>query len=147
MFANMVMAYEALSDEEKRSLEGLRAVHSWEASRLNTGNRPATEEQKRERPPVSHPLVRTHPDGRKSLYLGMHIGHIEGMDYNEGRALLADLLERATADHFVYRHKWRQGDLVLWDNRVLLHRADRNYDMAEHRRVLHRTVVKGTVPV
>lgn len=147
MFANMVMAYDALSDEEKRSLEGLRAVHSWEASRLNTGNKPATEEQKRERPPVSHPLVRTHADARKSLYLGMHIGHIEGMDYDEGRALLADLLERATADRFVYRHKWRKGDLVLWDNRVLLHRADRNYDMAEHRRVLHRTVVKGTVPV
>jgi taurine dioxygenase len=147
LFANMLLAYDALSDEEKQSLEGLRAVHSWEASRRNTGNKPATEEQKRERPPVNHPLVRTHADGRKSLYLGMHIGHIEGMDYDEGRALLADLQERATADRFVYRHKWRKGDLVLWDNRVLLHRADRNYDMGTHPRVLHRTVVKGTVPV
>jgi alpha-ketoglutarate-dependent taurine dioxygenase len=147
LFANMKLAYAALPDDEKRSLDGLRAVHSWEASRRNTGNKPATEEQKRERPPVSHPLARTHGNGSKSLYLGMHIGHVEGMDYDEGRALLDDLLTRATVEPFVYRHKWHKGDLVLWDNRVLLHRADRNYDMAAHRRLLHRTVVKGTVPV
>ena len=125
----------------------LISARRWEANRLNTGNKPATEEQKRERPPVSHPVVRTHANGRKSLYLGVHIGHVEGMDYDEGRALLADLQERATAERFVYRHNWKKGDLVLWDNRVLLHRADRNYDMALHPRVLHRTVVKGTVPV
>lgn len=147
LFANMALAYDALSESEKQSLEGLRCIHSWEASRRNTGNKPATEEQKRERPPVSHPLVRTHANGRKSLYLGMHIDCIEGMDYDEGRALLADLLERATAEQFVYRHQWNVGDLTLWDNRVLLHRADRNYDMGAHPRVLHRTVVVGTVPV
>lgn len=146
LFASMVLAYDALSDAEKKSLEGLRCTHSWEASRRNTGNKPATEVQKRERPPVSHPLVRTHASGRKSLYLGMHIDCIEGMDYDEGRALLADLLERATAEQFVYRHQWHVGDLTLWDNRVLLHRADRNYDMAAHPRILHRTVVVGTVP-
>lgn len=147
LFANMAMAYDALSGTEKQSLEGLRCIHSWEASRRNTGNKPATEEQKRERPPVSHPLVRTHANGRKSLYLGMHIDCIEGMDYDEGRAMLADLLERATAEQFVYRHQWHVGDLTLWDNRVLLHRADRNYNMGAHPRVLHRTVVVGTVPV
>jgi len=147
LFANMLKAHESLEDAEKRKLAPLRAVHSWEASRRNTGNRPATEEQKRERPPVSHPVVRTHPSGRKSLYLGMHIGHIEDMDYEAGRAYLADLLDRATEERFVYRHQWRPGDLTLWDNRVLLHRADRNYDMASEPRVLHRTVVKGTVPV
>ena len=146
LFASMVLAYDALSDAEKKSLEGLRCTHSWEASRRNTGNKPATEVQKRERPPVSHPLVRTHASGRKSLYLGMHIDCIEGMDYDEGRALLADLLERATAEQFVYRHQWHVGDLTLWDNRVLLHRADRNYDMAAHPRILHRTVVVGPVP-
>lgn len=147
LFANMLLAYDALEEDERQSLASLRAVHSWEANRLNTGNAPATEQQKRERPPVSHPIVRTHANGRKSLYLGVHIGHVDGMDYDAGRALLADLLERSTAERFIYRHAWRPGDLTLWDNRVLLHRADRNYDMAAHPRVLHRTVVKGTKPV
>lgn len=147
LFANMALAYDALADDEKTALAGLRCEHSWEASRRNTGNRPASEEQKRERPPVSHPLVRTQADGRKSLYLGAHVSHVEGMGYEAGRALLADLLERATADRFVYRHQWRPRDLTLWDNRVLLHRADRNFEMAVHPRVLHRTVVRGTVPV
>lgn len=148
LFANMHMGYDAISNEEKRSLQGLKGVHSWEASRRNTGNKPATEEQKRERPPVVHPVVRTHPaTGRKSLYLGMHIGHIEGMPKVEGKAILDDLLERATVPAHVYRHQWKKGDLVMWDNRCLLHRADRNYDMSTHARVLHRTVVIGSVPV
>ena len=148
LFANMHMGYDAISNEEKRSLQGLKGVHSWEASRRNTGNKPATEEQKRERPPVVHPVIRTHPaTGRKSLYLGMHIGHIEGMPKVEGKAILDDLLERATVPAHVYRHQWKKGDLVMWDNRCLLHRADRNYDMSAHARVLHRTVVIGSVPV
>jgi alpha-ketoglutarate-dependent taurine dioxygenase len=146
LFANMLLAYEALSPLEKNELSELRAIHSWEASRRNTGNRPATEDQKRERPPVSHPLIRTHESGRKSLYLGAHISHIENQDYEEGRILLTRLLENATNDEFVYRHQWRKGDLTLWDNRVLLHRADRNYDMDLYPRILHRTVVKGTKP-
>ena len=148
LFANMHMGYDALPEDEKKALDGLRAVHSWEASRRNTGNKPATELQKRERPPVVHPVVRTHPvTERKSLYLGMHIGHIEGMPQPRGKAMLDDLLERATVPANVYRHQWKHGDLVMWDNRCLLHRADRNYDMSAHARVLHRTVVIGTVPV
>ena len=108
---------------------------------------PATEQQKRERPPVSHPVVRTHPQtGRKLLYIGIHTSHIEGMPEVEGKALLDELLEHASQPDHVYRHKWRQGDLCMWDNRCLLHRADSNYDMSKHRRVLHRTVVRGTVP-
>lgn len=147
-FANMERAYAALGDHKKRSIAGLRVEHSWEASRRNTGNRPATEEEKRDRPPVTHPLVRTHPDtGRESLYLGMHTSHVEGMDRDAGRELLAELLDGATRDEFVYSHQWRAGDLVLWDNRCLVHRATANYDMDVHRRVLHRTVVKGSVPV
>lgn len=146
LFANMLLAYAALSLDERTVLDGLQCVHSWEANRRNTGNRPASEVEKRERPPVVHPLVRTHPDGRKSLYIGAHVSHVEGMGYEAGRALLADLLERATAERFIYRCQWRVGDLTLWDNRVLLHRADKNYDMTVHPRVLHRTVVRGTVP-
>ena len=147
LFANMLLAYEDLTDAECKELADLRAIHSWEASRKNTGNRPATKEQIQERPPVSHPLIRSHPNGKKSLYLGAHISHIENQDYKAGRQRLSNLLKRATQDRFVYRHEWRVGDLTLWNNKVLLHRADRNYEMDKHRRVLHRTVVRGTRPV
>ena len=147
-FANVALAYRALPEGTKRAIATLRAVHSWEANRRNTGNRPATEEEKAERPPVSHPIVRTHPDsGEKVLYVGIHTSHVDGMPEAEGRALLDDLLDHATQPKFIYAHKWRPGDLVMWDNRCLLHRAIANYEMGKHRRVLHRTVVRGTVPV
>jgi taurine dioxygenase len=146
-FANMAMAYAALPEMMKQRIAGLRAVHSWEASRINCNGRPATEEQKRERPPVDHPLVRTHPvSGAKTLYLGNHASHIPGMPEAEGRALLVQLREHATRAAFVHTHHWRAGDLVLWDNRCLLHRALPHEGMGLHRRVLHRTVVKGSVP-
>jgi taurine dioxygenase len=146
-FANMTLAWRALPERTKRAIADLRAVHSWEASRRNTGNRPASEEEKRERPPVSHPVVRTHPDsGAKSLYIGTHTSHVEGMPQDEGAALLDGLLQHATQSRFVYTHLWQPGDLVMWDNRCLLHRALANYDMGRHRRVLHRTVVRGAVP-
>ena len=148
LFCNMQLAYKALTDPEKESLKSLKAVHSWEASRRNTGNIPASEEQKRERPPVSHPLVRTHPVTKsKSLYLGMHVGHIEGMAEEKSKRLLKNLLAKSTIERNIYRHSWQPGDLVIWDNRCLLHKADRNYDMSVHPRVLHRTVVRGTRPV
>lgn len=146
-FANLQLAYEALSPEKREAIDALRAVHSWEASRLNTGNRPATEEEKRDRPPVSHPVVRTHPEtGRKGLYIGIHTSHVEGMEREAGRALLDELLAFATQPAFVYSHAWQPGDLVVWDNRCLVHRASDNYDMGRERRVLHRTVVKGSKP-
>jgi taurine dioxygenase len=146
-FANTALAYAALPAATQQQIAGLRAVHSWEASRINCAGRPATEEQKRERPPVAHPLVRTHPDtGAKTLYLGNHASHIAGMPEAEGRALLVRLREHATQAAFVYTHRWRSGDLVMWDNRCLLHRALPHEAMGLHRRVLHRTVVKGTVP-
>ena len=147
LFCNMHKAYESLSKDEQSFFSKLKAVHSWEASRKNTGNIPASEEQKKERPPVTHPIVRTHPDtGEKALYLGMHIGHIEGVPKKKGKKMLDALLNRSTVPENIYRHSWEKGDLVLWDNRCLLHRADRNFDMGAHRRILHRTVVKGTVP-
>jgi alpha-ketoglutarate-dependent taurine dioxygenase len=146
-FANTVKAYAALDAATKRRLEGLRAVHSWERSRLQSFSHPATEEQKRERPPVDHPIVRTHPDtGEKGLYLGNHASHILGMDEVEGRALIRWLERFATQPEFVYSHRWRRGDLVIWDNRCTMHRALTHENMQQERRVLHRTVVKGTVP-
>jgi taurine dioxygenase len=147
-FCNMELAYAELSDAMKARVADLRVVHSWEANRRNTGNTPATAEENAERPPVSHPMVRTHPDtGAKSLYIGVHTSHVEGMDEGEGRALLYQLLDFATQPHRVYTHQWRKGDLVMWDNRCLLHRAVRDYEMAKYRRILHRTVIRGTVPV
>jgi alpha-ketoglutarate-dependent taurine dioxygenase len=147
-FANTAMAYDALDDATKQRIHGLRAIHSWEASRLQSGSPPATDAQKAERPPVEHPVVRVHPDtGRLALYLGNHGSHIVGMDFAEGRELLRSLLAHVTRPQFVYTHAWRQGDLVLWDNRCLVHRARPHQGMDQHRRVLHRTVVKGTVPV
>jgi alpha-ketoglutarate-dependent 2,4-dichlorophenoxyacetate dioxygenase len=147
-FANMVLAYSALPQAMKGRLIGLRAIHSWEASRLASGSRRASDAEKRERPPVSHPIVRTHPEtGEKALYLGTHAaGGVEGIPEAEGKALLAELLEHATQPQFIYTHHWRPGDLVIWDNRALLHRALANYEMGKHRRVLHRTVVRGSVP-
>ena len=91
--------------------------------------------------------MRIHPDiGEKALYIGTHAAGIAGMPEAEGRALLTELQAHATQADFVYTHRWRPGDLVIWDNRCLLHRAVANYAMATHRRVLHRTVVRGTVP-
>ena len=146
-FANAALGYVALPEATKREIAPLHVVHSWEASRRNLGIAPPSEEQKRERPPVTHPLVRTHPDtGAKSLYLGLHTSHVVEMPEPEGRALLDRLLEHTTQPEFVYAHTWQPGDLVLWDNRCLLHRAMRNYEMTSQRRVLQRTVVRGTKP-
>ena len=146
-FANTAMAYSALDEATKQRLIGLRAVHSWERSRIQSRSLLATEEQKRERPPVDHPIVRTHPDtGAKALYLGNHASHVLGWPEDEGRALIRWLEAFATQAAFVYSHRWQPGDLVLWDNRCTLHRALPHEDMDKERRVLHRTVVKGTVP-
>ena len=146
-FANMAMAYDALPAAMKRQIAGLRVVHSWAASRRRAGAPRPSEIEMQERPPVEHPLVRTHPEtGAKTLYIGNHASHIVGMPAEESEALLQELLEHATQPQFVYTHHWQDGDLVMWDNRCLLHRALANYEMPKYRRVLHRTVVTGTVP-
>ncbi len=147
-FANTELAYAALPDATRHQIDGLRAIHSWETSRTKSGSAPATQAQIRERPPVDHPIARTHPvRGTKALYLGNHASHIVGMPLEQGRTLLAELETHATSAAFVYAHRWLHGDLVMWDNRCLLHRALTDYDMGQHARVLHRTVVRGTVPV
>jgi alpha-ketoglutarate-dependent taurine dioxygenase len=145
-FANMALAYEALAPEIKRRLTGLRVVFYWGAAIERSGERPAAGTPERGQP-VDHPLVRTHPEtGIKSLYLGNHSSHILGWPVAEGRALLDELLAHATQPEFVHAHRWRLGDLVMWDNRCLLHRAVANFALDRHHRVLHRTVLRGTVP-
>jgi alpha-ketoglutarate-dependent taurine dioxygenase len=132
-FANTTLAYDALPEATKRRIAALRVVF-----------RPAFDTRQRG---VDHPLVRTHPDtGRKALYLGNHSTHILGMPDAEGAALLGDLLEHATQRQFVYTHRWRAGDLTMWDNRCLLHRAVLDEDTGKHRRIMHRSLVRGTVP-
>jgi alpha-ketoglutarate-dependent taurine dioxygenase len=144
-FANTAMAYSALSEAVKRHLSGMRVVFYWGAGQALSGDASTPGSQRREM--VDHPLVRTHPDtGATALYLGNHASHILGRPLAEGKALLDELLTHATQRQFVYAHRWRVGDLVMWDNRCLLHRAVANFELDRHRRILHRTVVKGTVP-
>ena len=139
-FVNTALAYEALPDDMKRRIVGLRVTFQWEH-----GRRPGY--YANELPPVDHPLVRTHPEtGRKALYLGHHATRIVGLPEAEGAVLLDELLAHATQPRFTYAHRWRLGDLVMWDNRCLLHRAVANYETTRYRRVMHRNVVKGSVP-
>ena len=146
-FANTRMGYAALPRETKARIAEMKAEHSWEASRRNTKSPPATETQKKERPPVTHPIVRTHPDTKdKILYVGCHVSHIHGLSREESEVFLAELMEHTTQSKFVYSHRWCKGDYVMWDNRCLLHRASPNFDTANEARVLHRTVIIGTVP-
>lgn len=143
-FADMTRAYDALSDDDRRRIADLRVVHSLAYMRESTGDRPPTDAERASAPPVTHPLVRMHPQtGEKSLFLGMYCSQVVGMEPDEGRALLDRLLAHATRPRFVYTHGWQPGDLVFWDNRCLLHRAVANYDMGKSRRVLQRLVVKG----
>lgn len=147
-FSNAHLAWAALPPAMQARLDRLQAVHDWVASRVNSGTSPATPEQRRERPPVTHPLVRTHPEtGRKSLYIGVHVSHVVGLPAGESKALIAELTRHIGEPEFLYTHRWAKGDVVMWDNRALHHRALDNYDMAAHRRVLNRTVVVGTRPV
>lgn len=143
-FANMYLAYDELSEAEKAELDGVKVVHSWELSRENIGRKMSKEEIE-DAPPMSHPLARTHPEtGRKALFMGMHASHLEGMAMDEGRARIEALEAHATQPRFTYRHDWREGDVLMWDNRCLLHRADTNFDATQYPRVLHRTCLRGT---
>ncbi|KUH67738.1 taurine catabolism dioxygenase TauD [Mycolicibacterium novocastrense] len=146
-FANSYAAYEAFTDEEKQRFGAMRVVHSLEASQRRVTPNPSPElvARWRSRPTHEHPLVWTHRSGRKSLVLGASADYIVGMDLDEGRALLAELLDRATQPHLVYSHRWSVGDTVIWDNNGVLHRAA-PYDPDSPREML-RTTVLGDEPI
>ncbi len=136
-FADMRAAYDALDDATRRTLEGLRAHHSIAYSRMTLGFEFSAEEQ-RKLPGAVHPIVRTNPrTGRRALYLASHASRIVGWPVPEGRLLLRELAEHATQPQFVYRHAWREGDLVIWDNLATMHRG-RPFDDTKHRRELRR---------
>jgi alpha-ketoglutarate-dependent 2,4-dichlorophenoxyacetate dioxygenase len=145
-FADLRAAYDALPDDLKREIAGLEAEHYVLHSRFMLGDTGYTEEQKRAIPPAVWPLVRTHAgSGRKLLWVGIHATHVLGMTVPEGRMLLMDLLEHATQRPFVYQHHWRVGDLVMWDNRAVLHRG-RRFDLSQRREMRRATTEDvGTV--
>jgi len=145
-FATMRGAYDALPDEIKDKLQGLVAEHSLVYSRGTVSDTALTPEMKAELPGAWQTMVRVNPtDGRKSIYAGAHASHVIGWPRQEGRDFINWLTEFATQPQFCYSHAWRQGDLVIWDNRSVLHRATA-YDTVRHKRLMQRTTVGGGAP-
>jgi taurine dioxygenase len=143
----MYGAYEQLDAGWKQRIAKLRAVHNLDFSRTRRhGEDPLSEAQRKAKPPVDHPVVRVHPEtGRKCLYLGDHAECIVGMRYDEGRALIEELNALAVPAQLCYEHRWQAHELIVWDNRCLLHRAT-SFDTATQRRVVRRCTVLGEVP-
>ena len=148
-FVNMHDAYDDLPEDTKKRIDGLKVVHVYLSKYSPRPLGHITEESRRDLPPPGvHPLVRNHPEnGRKALYLNpVRMESIVGMEDREALALISDLMRHATQKRYEYRHKWRHGDWLLWDNRSVMHQANPDYDMKE-RRYLYRLMLKGEVPV
>lgn len=140
-FADLRAAHDALEPALLAEITPLLAEHDALHSRMLLGDDSYTSEQRAMMPPVAWPLVQTHPSGRRLLFVGVHAARILGMSVAEGRMLLADLLEHATRPEFLYSHRWRVGDLVMWDNRSTIHRG-RRYDLAQPRELRRTTTVE-----
>jgi alpha-ketoglutarate-dependent 2,4-dichlorophenoxyacetate dioxygenase len=144
-FADLRAAYDALREERKREIEGLVAEHSILRSREQMGFAGYNEAARAELPPVQQVLTRVHPgSGRKTLYLAAHASHIIGWPVEKGRRLIEALIAHATQPEFTYRHEWRVGDLIIWDNRCTMHRA-RPYEDLMHRRDMRRSTVSDEI--
>jgi taurine dioxygenase len=147
-FANMYAAYADLPADTRRRIDPLKVVHKYSSSRKLTpvSTRPA--EEMAAMPEATHPLVRTHPaTGRRSLYLNPNrMEEIVGLERAESDHLLDELIAHATQTKYQYRHVWRQGDIVIWDNRCTMHKANADYPAGE-RRLMHRVIVAGIEPV
>jgi len=145
-FADLRAAYDTLPAERQARLRGLVAEHSIFTSRARLGFTKFTELERASMPPVPQALVRTIPQtGRKTLYLASHAGRILGMPEAEGRALIDELAAHATQRQFVYTHRWRQHDLVMWDNRCTMHRGT-EFDDLRWRRDVQRATVSDVAP-
>jgi len=150
LFANMYAAYEALPAETRRRIDHARVrvsrVKAWPISYPDRP--PLTEEEKASLPDVTHPLVRIHPESsRPSLFIGGNVvWEILDMDFQEGRRLLDELRQHATQPEFVYRHRWKVGDAILWDNRCTMHCAT-GFDESRYIRLMHRTTLAGAAPI
>jgi alpha-ketoglutarate-dependent 2,4-dichlorophenoxyacetate dioxygenase len=145
-FASMRAAYDALPDDKKQQLEGLVAEHSLVYSRGTVSSESLTPEMAAELPGAWQAMIRVNPvNGRKAVYAGAHASHVIGWERQEGREFIQWLNEFATQPDFCYSHAWREGDLVIWDNRATLHRATA-YDTLRHKRLMQRTTVGGDAP-
>jgi taurine dioxygenase len=149
LLADLCAAYDALAPERRAALDGLKLHHSYQHFMENRewGAMKLSEELKAQNPDVIHPLIRTHPaDGRKALWVSTGtVKEVIGLPEAEGLALVDELVEWATQDRFVYRHKWRVGDVLMWDNRCTLHTGTL-YDDTKYDRLMHRLWVKGDRP-
>ncbi len=146
-FADMHGAWDRLDDATRTELTSLKAIHNLDFSRNRRhGEEPMTDEQRAAVPPVAHPIMRTHPEtSRVSVFLGDHAESIQGMPYEDGRAYIDDLNRRIIHEDLIYRHRWSDRELVVWDNRSVLHMAT-PYDTANARRVIRRCTVLGDSP-
>jgi taurine dioxygenase len=148
-YVNMHDAYDDLAEDTKQKIEGLKAVHVYQSKYSPRLLGKISEESRRNLPPPGiHPLVRTHPEnGRQALFLNpVRMESIIGMEDKQALALIDELMRHATQKKYEYRHRWRHGDWVLWDNRSVMHQANPDYDMAQ-RRYLYRLMLKGETPV
>ena len=148
-YVNMHDAYDDLPEDTKRRIDGLKAVHVYLSKYSPRPLGSITGQSLSDLPPPGiHPLVRTHPEnGRKALFLNpVRMESIVGVEDTDALALIGDLMRHATQKRYEYRHKWRRGDWVMWDNRSVMHQANPDYDMNE-RRYLYRLMLKGEVPV
>jgi taurine dioxygenase len=145
LMADLCAAWNALPPERREALDGLQVQHSWRALMEMKGV--AVDPDDDRLPDVVHPMVRTHPaDGRKALWVSTGTTRgVVGMPNPEGLELLNELVEFATQDRFIFRHKWRVGDVLIWDNRCTLHTGTR-FDVTKYQRHVHRTWIKGDRP-
>ena len=147
LFANLFRAWEEMPNDLRRRIEGRHGRFSYERIRdfANPGHRKLTQAERSRVPPVTHPLVRSHPEreGRLSLYISpLNMEGIVGLADAEAFALIDELTAWATQERFVYRHRWRAGDMLMWDNRCTMHQVT-PYDRRRERRVMHRTALAG----
>jgi taurine dioxygenase len=146
VFANMYLAYESLSQGMKDMIADLHGIHLSGTRKINSPESgvPRAEHQRKLNPPIAQPVVRVHPDsGRKALYIGEKVKRFDGFTEDESRPLIEYLNKHATRFEHIYRHQWRQDDIIVWDNRCTMHLALGDFDETQ-RRHMERTTVMGT---
>ena len=146
MFADTTLAYDSLSEDRKRALEKMVIVHDFEETRRRHNLPPRPPSVQAATPPARHPLVTERENGRRALFIGSHAAGIEGMTYEDARALIDELEEICVRPKYTYRHQWQDGDVVMFDNICMMHQA-MHYDLENSRRLLHRTTVAGDAPL